>query len=747
MRTFAISLLPSARSNEAEAATLSLADLVDALTNPAHVQQRAEKDGGCWSPIVWRDGTRSGDNALSVCALVFDLDWDARADLGDALTALQARLGELGWKYIIHETYTARRFRLVVPLASDVPRERYQAAYKAAQSELGIEADDRAHLLSQVVYLPSCPEGESREGEAGGENLLDWQTLEIRTVDVTPRAAEKRFSPAENVSEKFSHQAVDLQALKEQASLLPKNASRSDILAMLNFRLVLKKGERENRLHQMACIWATHMKERSWDVIETVFRPCIEMMEGVEDHGVEHYLKKAHWSWARSLERAKREEGHKEAARAYFKGIDEQDWRQSLTWGKDSEGNKTIPLVISSNIDIILAHHPEFKGHLRFNELTRRMEVTGGYLKHYEGSYDVALMQWLERSEFRMFDKGLKSLCGATLLHHSRRFRYNPVQDYLEGLTWDGTPRIDSFLYDYCKAQNPNKSYINSISRKFFISCAARALSPGCKVDTVLVLQGSQGIKKTTLVQSLAHGWYTTASKNVDDKDMRIQMTEAWLVEMSELAAASRSSIETMRGFVTQQSDRIRIPYATYHEDFPRRCVMVGTTNSAQPLLDEEGNRRWWVVSIGAVDLKRVEQDVDQLWAEAVMLFRRWQDHERDLPEAKQQCRWWFTHEEQQMSNEENELYLAENPMELDLHTWMKEYEGKERPPAMSASDIARKVLRLPGDLLHRDPSIMRRVTRALTNMGFETRRLGTRGQRYFAYQMPKEIPEIEVVP
>lgn len=529
----------------------------------------------------------------------------------------------------------------------------------------------------------------------------------------------------------------DLESFRTQAAKAPKGDTRRDLLSLLNGTLRLVKGERENRLHALTCAFVTYIDEGSdFEVVREFFGPLIERMEGVGDEGPEYYLGKVHSSWERALATRQRKEAQLQAARSYFQAAS-ADWRKGLKCTVDKDGNPARVKPLSSNIDLILENHPAFRGHIRFNELLRRMEISGGELAAYEGSYDIALMQWLERSEFAIeTDKGN---CGAALLHHARKHRYNPVRDYLDGLTWDGVHRIERALHRYANAEG-NEIYIKDISRKFFIAAAARALDPGCKVDTVLVLQGEQGTRKTTFVQVLSKGWYTTANSRVDDKDMRIQTTESWIVEMSELATVSRGSIEQLRGFITLQKDRIRIPYATYHEDFPRRCVFIGTTNSNQPLIDEDGNRRWWVVSCGRIDAVGLEEDADQLWAEAVHCFRLFeQERAAGVSEDLMRYRWWLTPAEQEISDEENTVYQQENPLELDLRDWW-DRQVKENKPlhAMSAMELG-KAIRLGNETMHRDPSLLARIAKAVTALGWKKVRRGGRETRYWAYEPPCE--------
>lgn len=796
-----VSLLTSAATNEAHAVELTAQSLLDLLCpldgytyatgDDGTCQVRPRKDGPCWSPVTWSpdsdDPEEAGDdapgcrravNARAVSCLVYDLDWDHTPE---RYAPLEVRLRALGWRYGLHETFTAGRARLVLPLASPLSPRDYPAAWEAGARALGLDgpngADPTGRDLARVSYLPACPPSDlpgGRACEQGGERWLDPRDL-AGSAPASPAAPPpSRPVPAreENRSEGGStipknFVPVDLDSIRRQLSRV-HGELRKPLLELADFTLHLRKGERENQLHRLTSAFVSAVEEargpRGWEVTESLFRPTIERMEDVEREGVGHFVERVHSSWVRATEYAERVEAHNAVLKKtmgdllsgkltgdpkkFPEKFDEADdtsgaergapWQLELLCSVKEDGTPGKVRPLSSNIDLILTHDPAFRGFIRYNELYRRMEVSGGALAGYEGSYDVALMQWLERSSYRI--EVTKSDCGSTLLHHSRKFPYNPVLEYLKGLQWDGTQRIHRVLLERCGAIG-NNNYLKSISRKFFISAVARALEPGCQVDTVLVLQGAQGLKKTSFVQCLSRGWYTTSTGRVEDKDMRIQTTESWLVEMSELASLRKSTLESLRGFITERVDRIRIPYATYHEGFPRRCVFVGTTNAAQPLTDEEGNRRWWVVTCDAIDLKGLERDRDQLWAEAVWCYQQHvKEREAGVSEEQMDYRWWLSPEEQRVSNEENEMFTVENTVLLDLQMWQRaKYNANEVLPPMTLTDIARKVLRVSTENLHRDTSLLPRLSKALQVLSWRRIIRQRNGGRYYVYQMPSK--------
>ncbi|NJK88564.1 MAG: hypothetical protein HC923_03630 [Myxococcales bacterium] len=192
---------------------------------------------------------------------------------------------------------------------------------------------------------------------------------------------------------------------------------------------------------------------------------------------------------------------------------------------------------------------------------------------------------------------------------------YNCVEEYLTGLEWDGTPRIDSWLTTYGHADD--SPYTVAVGRMFLLGCVGRALSPGIKFDNMIVLEGPQGCGKSTLIRILGREWTLESLPGAKDADVIASMQGRWIIEMAELDTMRRSDVSALKSFLARTEDRARLAYMRNPEDFPRRCVFVGTTNDSDYLRDRTGNRRFFPVEVDNIDLKGLLRDRDQLWAEA----------------------------------------------------------------------------------------------------------------------------------
>lgn len=195
--------------------------------------------------------------------------------------------------------------------------------------------------------------------------------------------------------------------------------------------------------------------------------------------------------------------------------------------------------------------------------------------------------------------------------------RYHPVRDYLKGLSWDKTPRIDKWLVTYGGAED--NEFNRAIGRLFLIAAVRRVRKPGCKFDTVIVLESPEGKNKSSAVRELAikEEWFTdNLPVGASSKEVIEQSGGIWIAEYPELEGLSKKEAQRIKAFLSRQTDRARAAFGRRSQSVNRQFVAIGSVNDDKYLSAEE-NRRWWPVKIEKFKLDDLKRDVDQLWAEA----------------------------------------------------------------------------------------------------------------------------------
>lgn len=297
------------------------------------------------------------------------------------------------------------------------------------------------------------------------------------------------------------------------------------------------------------------------------------------------------------------------------------DWRAGLIRNLDH----TIKPVLANAI-VALQASPEFGGALAFDEFSVCVVTTAAtpWRKDphkWTDPEDILLADWLQHQGIYVS----KDIAGQAVEAVSRERRFHPVRAYLESLRWDEKPRIDSWLQTYLgasEATDGSLTYIAAVGSRWTISAVARVMQPGCKADYCLILEGPQGVKKSTALKTLAGEWFADEIADLGSKDAALQTQGIWIIELAELDAMGRSAASRIKAFMSRATDHIRPPYGKRAVDLPRQCVFAGSVNGNAYLRDETGARRFWPVACGAIDIDAIARDRDQLWAEAVTRYR-----------------------------------------------------------------------------------------------------------------------------
>jgi len=285
----------------------------------------------------------------------------------------------------------------------------------------------------------------------------------------------------------------------------------------------------------------------------------------------------------------------------------------------------------------VLREHEDLTGVLRYDELADAVIVgEGAPWPRLAGAWSdtdaVQLAGWL--SDPRTLGLQVRPDAVYTAAVAVARERpFHPVRDWLVSLKWDREPRLAHWLSDLLGAAR--SPYTEHVGTAWLVSAAARAMEPGCKVDLMVVLEGRQGAGKTRAVRALAGAhWYAEATESPASKDFYQSLRGRWIVEIGELQSFSRAEASVVKGALSRQVDVYRPSYGRSAREHPRSCIFVATTNESDYLRDPTGARRFLPVVVGEVDVAGIELQREQLWAEALDLYRGGWPHWQLPPEA-----------------------------------------------------------------------------------------------------------------
>ena len=347
------------------------------------------------------------------------------------------------------------------------------------------------------------------------------------------------------------------------------------------------------------------------------------------------------------------------------------DWRKKLKYN-----SKTMTLLNSlQNISLILKHDPALNN-IVFNQLADGIEIVGPVpwkhpSKFWRDADDAQLVSYID-SKYGSFSQRNYEIAITKVVDDRS---YHPIRNMFEALPpWDGIPRVETLLVDYLGADD--NEYVHTVTRKILAAAYLRVYHPGIKFDYIVVLNGPQGIGKSTLIQKLGMEWFcdSLAISDMNDKTAAEKLQGFWIHEIGEMAGMKKADIEKVKAFVSRSDDKYRASFGRRVTPHPRQCVFFGTTNSENGYLrDITGNRRFWNVKVTGDGLFKPweidQNEINMIWAEAKLIAEA--GEELFLSADLEQ----FAQEEQRLAMESDDreglvrAYL-ERKIPADFYTW-----------------------------------------------------------------------------
>ena len=599
-------------------------------------------------------GHRKNEAVMDRCLVTLDAD-NATPDLWDDL--LLTWDGEMVCYSTHSHTPDKPRLRFVIPLARTITPEEYPAVARKLAQRIGIEAmDPSTYEAARLMYWPSCPVdaepffahvdgewidpdkvlGEYGLGEAWRDTTL-WPIAkgeqEVRVKD-----AKRQGEPTEKpgIIGLFCR-TYGIEAAMDE--LIPGVYE-----PLGNNRYTYAAGSTAGGaiVYEDKFLYSHHGTDPCGGQLVNAFDMVRIHKFGDKDEGQENQevtrrpSYKAMCDFAAGLDKVKQQRAAEQSSvlddvlePAAEDETNDREWMKKLT--VNSKTGLVEPTLL--NIVLILRYDPALKGVAAYNRLRggpvmlrkapwctgREVIPEGG--EPWRDSDNAGLRLYME-SKWKIVGKD-RIQDGLDLVREENSF--DPVQDYLTGLEWDGVERLDTMLVRWMGAED--NRYVRAVTRKWMCAAVARAMHPGCKFDNMLILVGRQGIGKSNLARALSRGWFTDSLGRMDSsKDAYERLSGVWIAEIAELAAAKKAEVEDIKNFISKQEDSFRRAYARENGVYKRHCVFYGSTNDQEFLRDRTGGRRFWPVEVTGFNrgqLKGFEDEVDQLWAEAVVRWRQ----------------------------------------------------------------------------------------------------------------------------
>lgn len=377
----------------------------------------------------------------------------------------------------------------------------------------------------------------------------------------------------------------------------------------------------------------------------------------------------------------------------------------------DNEGNIKKKKIVQSirNNEIVIDNDERFAGKIKYNEFSQQLFMTGSMPWECNnnfrpwGSHDDSSLFSIIQSEYGLqnrndFFDAIKNV--------SRRNKFNPVKDVLDNIKYEGRGYIRKLLPDYLGAENSDYNY--EVMKLFMLGAVSRVYCPGCKFDYAMILQGAQGIGKSTFLQLLAldDSWFNDSLDSLDSDKSAQSLMGSWIIELAELKSLARTAggVDSVKRFLSATQDKYRIPYERRSDIFPRQCVFAGTTNKADFLQDETGNRRFLIVQVGNYPIKKdlfsmdAISDINYAWAEAVHIFKN------DCPKLvlPDYCKETAKDLQEECLVDDGkkgliEEYLSGKSRTCVIEVWEKALNENGRPAKWQSSEIANIILSLDG--------------------------------------------------
>lgn len=609
--------------------TQTTTETVDEYRKMSKPQQDSIKDVGGFVAGHLKAGRRKNGTVLCRSMLTLDMDHGS-ADILDELDMFNSH------KMCIYSTHKhtpeAPRLRLIMPLTRDVSEDEYPAVARKVAQEIGMDMfDDTTYQPHRLMYWPSTSSnGEYiyrvMDGDVVDPDYYlglydDWHDVSTwpvssRESEAVKKTASQQADPLtkdgvvgafcrtysiRDAIDKFLGDVYEPSAMEGRYDYIPADSSAGVTIIDDKFS------------------YSFHATDPACGQLLNAF-DVVRVHKFSDDDPKKSFKAMAKFASSDDEVKLLIFKEKQESAAEDFDEEDPDAWKKKLEYeDKSLQLKNTL-----RNLTLILENDPNLRD-IVFNQHLDGMEIKGDVpwkhpSKFWRDADDAQLISYVDEN-YGTFSQRNYDIAVAKVTDDRS---YHPIREFLQALPeWDKVERVDTLLIDYLGAAD-NK-YVRAVTRKTLCAAACRVLNPGCKFDTMLVLNGSQGIGKSTLIAKLGGEWFSDSLSLNDTKDKTAaeKLQGYWILEIGELAGLRKAEVETLRSFLSRQNDIYRASFGKRTTPHPRQCVFFGTTNAESGYLrDTTGNRRFWPVKTLGGGSKRswdvTQEDVLQIWAEVM---------------------------------------------------------------------------------------------------------------------------------
>ena len=598
------------------------------------------KDVGGFVGGQLREGRRKNGMVLCRSMLTLDMDY-GEPGIWDEIDLLY------DFRCCVYSTHKHTpehpRLRIIIPLARDITENEYPAVARMVAKEIGIDLfDDTTYEACRLMYWPSTSangeffyktkEGPLLDPNAYLAKYADWHDastwpVSSRQSEAVRRSITQQADPLEKPGivgafcraytieeaiETFLSDVYEPSSMNGRYDYIPADSAAG---------VVVYDGKFAYSHHATDPVCGKLLN--AFDLVRLhKFRELDENV-GLDTPPGKLPSFKAMSDLALGDDKVKAVFAEERIAQAAAE-FSEEDWQNGLELDKSGHVKNTL-----RNLTLILENDPNLKG-VVFNQLLDGMEIKGEVpwnhpSKFWRDADDAQLISYVD-AHYGTFSARNYDIA-VTKVADDRA--YHPIREFIESLPeWDKVPRVDTLLVDYLGASDT--AYVRAVTRKTLCAAISRVLRPGCKFDSMLVLNGPQGVGKSTLIAKLAGEWFSDSLNLGDTKDKTAaeKLQGYWILEIGELAGLKKAEVETLRSFLSRQNDIYRAAFGKRATPHLRQCVFFGTTNAESGYLrDTTGNRRFWPVKTPGSGKKQswnlTHEEILQIWAEALVYVRQ----------------------------------------------------------------------------------------------------------------------------